>query len=309
MKWISRQDCREAMKSIPANQVSMILTDPPYFMDGMGDDWNHDKLKAKTRKAGVIGSLPVGMKFDREQGKRLQEFLAPIAVEWMRILRPGGFVLCFSQNRLSHRTAIAIEDAGFEIRDMLVWKYEGQAKAFTQEHFVRKRNISEKEKTRLIEKLSGRKTPQLKPQSELIVLAQAPRDGTFVDNWDKWLTGLIDASAPHIEPDRFPGTVMPVSKPRERYGHMTAKPVELLRHLIRLFSHEESLIFDPFTGSGSTGEAARLEKRKFYGVEIDPLMAETAEKRIEGCLDEHARLQKDAKGMAGTEKNSLRISG
>ena len=129
------------------NSVSLIVTDPPYFIDGMDDGWNRADLVRKVRRAGVVGSLPVGMKFDRGQGKRLQEFLQPIAKDWLRIQRPGGFVLCFSQNRLVHRAAGALEEAGFEIRDVLAWKYEGQAKAFTQDHFVRKRKIPEREKT------------------------------------------------------------------------------------------------------------------------------------------------------------------
>ena len=96
-------------------------------------------------------------------------------------------MLCFSQNRLVHHAAISIEQAGFEIRDVLAWRYEGQAKAFSQDHFIKKRkDISDVEKQRLIRKLDGRKTPQLKPQCELIVLGMAPKEGTFVDNYDKW---------------------------------------------------------------------------------------------------------------------------
>ena len=174
------------------------------------------------------------MKFDAAQGSNLYAFLAPIAEQWVKVIKPGGFVLCFAQPRLAHRTACAIEDAGFEIRDMLAWKYEGQAKAFSQEHFVRRRNLPTSEKERIIKELGGRKTPQLKPQMELIVLAQAPREGTFVDNWLEYQTGLISTEDPLVSPDRFPGTVIPVPKTRERYGHMTAKPVELLRHLIRI---------------------------------------------------------------------------
>ena len=187
----------------------------------------------------------------------------------------------FPKSSCPPHTAIAIEEAGFEIRDMLAWRYEGQAKAFSQEHFVHRRNIPESEKRRLIKKMGGRKTPQLKPQCEMIVLAQAPREGTFVDNWDIWETGLIAPSSPLIEPDRFPGTVIPAKKPRDRHGHMTAKPVDLLRHLIRIFSPMNATVFDPFVGSGSTGVAARFEERNFIGIEIDPKMAKTAEKRIE----------------------------
>ncbi len=263
------------------NSVSLILTDPPYFIDGMDDGWDNSALERRLRPHGVVGALPIGMKFDATQGERLQKFLKPIAEEWMRIIKPGGFVLCFSQNRLAHHTAMAIEFAGFEIRDMLAWRYEGQAKAFSQDHFVRKRDISEKEKERLLQKLGGRKTPQLKPQCELIVLGQAPREGTFVDNWDKWETGLIDPRNPFLEAGKFPGTVVPAPKPRERHGHMTAKPVDLLRHFIRIFSADTGVVFDPFAGSGSTGVAARMEGRKFTGVEIDKAMAINAERRIE----------------------------
>ena len=276
-------DCRDLMPELENNSVSLILTDPPYFIDGLGENWNFSEIN-KRKKPGVVASMPAGMKFDPNQGKQLQQFLTPIAEQWQRVIKPGGFVLCFSQNRLAHHTAIAIETAGFEIRDIIVWKYEGQAKAFSQDHFIKKRKIPAKEKQRLIEKLGGRKTPQLKPQSELIILGQAPRETTLVDNWDNWETGLIDVSDPHLEKGRFPGNVMPVSKPRERFGHISVKPVDLLRHLIRIFSVEGSLVCDPFLGSGSTGVAAKLEGRSFLGIELDKQMAKTAEKRIKETI-------------------------
>ncbi len=278
--WVQSLDCRLAMPDMKANSVSLIVTDPPYFIDGMDDSWNRKSLLRRARKGAVVKSLPVGMKFDSAQGPRLREFLEPITHEWLRIVRPGGFVLCFSQNRLAHHAAMAIETAGFEIRDTLAWRYEGQAKAFSQNHFVHRSDLPQKEKYRLIAKLGGRKTPQLKPQYETIILAQAPREGTFVDNWDRWSTGLIDVSNPLIAPDRFPGTVIPARKPRDRYGHITAKPVDLLRHLIRIFSPKGALVFDPFAGSGSTGVAALLEGRRFSGVEKDAAMARTANQRI-----------------------------
>ncbi len=251
----------------------------------MDDRWQHAHLRSRVKK-GVIGGLPVGMKFDPRQGQRLYKFLHPVAGEWLRLLKPGGFALCFSQPRLVHRTACALEDAGFEIRDVLAWKHEGQAKAFTQAHFIRRRRgLSERKKKQMLRVLGRRKTPQLKPQMELIVLAQAPRDGTYADNWFQHRAGLIDTENPLVEPDRFPGTVIAVPKPRQRYEHMTAKPVPLLRHLIRIFCAEEqegqpAVVFDPFAGSGSTGVAARLEGRSFQGFEIDPKMSEIANRRI-----------------------------
>ncbi len=280
-RWVYPQDCRIGMRSLGDNTVSLVLTDPPYFIDGMGDDWDHKKLRRRT-KPGVVGGIPAGQKFDPQQGINLQQFMIPVAEECLRVLKPGGFMLCFSQPRLVHRTAMAIESAGFEIRDMLGWQYEGQAKAFTQDHFVRKMDISEQNKEEIITKLEGRKTPQLKPQMELIVLAQKPREGTFVENWLEHETGLIDTLNPLINPNKFPGTLIPCAKPRDRHNHMTVKPVELCRHLIRIFGgrRDGGSVLDPFTGSGTTGVAALCEGWNFVGYEIDTEMADIAEERI-----------------------------
>lgn len=251
-----------------------------FSKDELGFSQNTPGAARARCKNGVVGGLPAGMKFDPRQGRRLYSFIGAAAKEWLRVLKPGGFALCFSQPRLSHRTAAALEDAGFEIRDMLAWRYEGQAKAFSQEHFIRRRNLPEKTKQQIIRALEGRKTPQLKPQMELIVLAQAPREGTFVGNWLQHRAGLIDVSAPFIEPEKFPGTVIPASKPRKRRGHMTEKPVDLLRHLIRIFCAKGGTVLDPFAGSGSSGVAAKLEGRGFVGFEMDKTTARAAAKRI-----------------------------
>ena len=130
--------------------------------------------------------LPIGMKFDVNQGLKLQQFMTPIAKELFRIIKPGGFVLMFSAPRLYHRMAMAVEDAGFEIRDQYAWRFtkRSQFKAFTMDHFVLKKECwTDKQKKAVIKELGGRKTPQLRPQFESILCAQKPREGTFVDNW------------------------------------------------------------------------------------------------------------------------------
>lgn len=282
---VRHQDCRTGLAALKSASVSLVLTDPPYFTDGLDASWDEERLRRRTAAAGAVKGLPVGMKFDPRQGTRLADFLRPIAAEWLRVLKPGGFALCFSQGRLVHHVAMSIEEAGFEIRDLLAWRYEGQAKAFTQTHFVRRRkDLSEAEQERRIHALGGRKTPQLKPQMEPIVLAQAPREGTFVENWLKWRTGLVELSHPRVG-QGTPGTVIPVPKPRsirERHAHRAAKPVLLLRHLIRIFCDEtpDALVLDPFAGCGSTGEAALLEGRGFLGYETNATFAARANTRL-----------------------------
>lgn len=275
-------DCRNVLKQLNDNSIDLIITDPPYFIDGMGNDWNKENLSKKVKKAKVVGGLPVGMKFDVEQGKKLQEFMEPICNEFMRILKPGGFCIIFSQARLYHRMAIATENAGFEIRDMLGWKYEGQAKAFSLNHFVKKmKNLTEEEQNQIIKDMEGWKTPQLKPQIEPMVMAQKPKEGTFIENWIKYNVGLINIT--ESLDGMFPGNIMEVSKKErdEKIEHLTVKPVKLISHLVKLFSKENQIVLDAFMGSGSHGVASIQNNRRFIGIEIDKDYFEIAKERIE----------------------------
>lgn len=274
-------DCREVLKGLEANSVHFVLTDPPYFLDGMGADWNDRRIRKSAAKAGVVGGLPVGMRFDKRQGIALQSFIGEVSRELHRLLMPGGFFVCFSQPRLFHRLAVGIEDAGFEMRDMLVWRYSkrAQAKAFSQNHFIERMNISVAEKARLKASLEGRKTPQLRPQFEAMALAQKPREGTFVENWDRWRVGLVDMR--QTLDGKTPSTVMSVEKSRAVEDHPTPKPLLLLSHLIRLFTCKGQVVLDPFIGSGSTAFAAQNEGRRCIGIEIEPSYVELAQRQLE----------------------------
>lgn len=243
-------------------------------------------MQNKASKSGVIGGLPIGMKFDRMQGERLQEFMNPLASQFFRVLKPGGFCIVFSQARLYHRMAMSLDLAGFEIRDMLAWKYEGQAKAFSQTHFIKKdKTLSASQKESLIKELDGMKTPQLKPRIEPMVLAQKPKIGTFVQNWQEYKLGLINSK--ESLDGGFPSNVMEISKhirkteSEEKIKHLTRKPVRLISHLVRLFTQEGQIVLDPFFGSGSHAIASLENNRKFVGFEIEKRYFEITQKRIE----------------------------
>jgi site-specific DNA-methyltransferase (adenine-specific) len=273
---IINEDCRVAFKRLKANTVDLIATDPPYFLDGMGDDWSDDALNEKQSRARAIGGLPVGMKFDPNQGIRLQKFFKKVFPQAKRVLKPGGFMLCFSQGRLFHRMAIAAEEAGFEIRDLYIWEHQGgQGKSFRQDHFIKKMNISQLEKNQMIEALQGRKTPQLRPKFEVILLAQKPKDGTFVNNWMKWKTGLVQTDF-----DGQQSTMFSYKKSLKKIGHLTPKPVDLMERLIEVFSLPGQVVLDPFMGSGSTGVAALKQNRDFIGFEIEQKYFDIAQSRL-----------------------------
>jgi len=93
-------DCIEQMKTLEADSVDAIVTDPPYGLEFMGKEWDG------------FGT-PLGFQTWSEQWAR----------EALRVLKPGGHLLAFGGTRMYHRLAAGIEDAGFEIRDTLMWLY------------------------------------------------------------------------------------------------------------------------------------------------------------------------------------------
>lgn len=88
-------DCREALARFPAHRFDAVVTDPPYEIGFMGRSWDS-----------------AGVAFDPKTWAAV-----------LRVLKPGGHLLAFGATRTYHRIAVAIEDAGFEIRDSLHWFY------------------------------------------------------------------------------------------------------------------------------------------------------------------------------------------
>lgn len=274
-------DCFEMMKGLGLDEdVDFVVTDPPYFLDGLDEKWSKG---SKCDSTGTIRGLPVGMKFDPKHGRKLERFMRAFGESVIKVMKPGAFAAVFSQPRLVHRLATGLEDAGFEVRDMFAWHFTNKAqfKAFSMDHFVKKADIGEGEKERILASLAGRKTPQLRPQFESIVLLQKPKQGTHVCNWMLHKTGLIDAKA--SLDDMSPTTVMKVEKPdKEKFNtHLTVKPVPLIRHLIELFTLPGQVVLDPFLGSGTTAVACMEAKRECIGIEIDAEYVLIARRRLE----------------------------
>lgn len=297
---VSYGECVEMMKKIPSNSIDMVCTDPPYFLDGLGDDWNKESLDNKGSSA-VVGNLPKGMKFDRNQSKKFNEFYSKVSFEVYRILKPGGAFISFSSPRLYHSMAMAIENAGFEIRDMLGWIYtQSQVKAFSQDHIIEKdKLLNTEQKKQLKETCNNWKTPQLKPAIEPMCLAVKPIEGRYIDNFQKYGTGLMNTSEETKTGEGFfPSNIMTtdkveesmdrvflVSKPNKTekgdYNtHLSVKPVGLISHLVKLFTKEDAIVLDPFMGSGTTAVACVQSKRRYIGFDINKEYIKITERRI-----------------------------
>jgi DNA modification methylase len=146
MSWtIHHGDCREVMATLDAESVDAIVTDPPYGLSFMGKGWDH----------GVPGV----------------EFWAKA----LRVAKPGAHLLAFGGTRTYHRLACAIEDAGWEIRDCVMWVY---GSGFPKSHNMKG-------------EWSGWGTA-LKPAWEPIIVARKPLVGTVAENVLTHGTGAIN---------------------------------------------------------------------------------------------------------------------
>jgi len=148
-------DCLDVLQSMDSASVSAIVTDPPYGIAFMQSKW---------------------------------DYAVPSVAIWeqcLRVLKPGGHLLAFAGTRTQHRMCVNIEDAGFEIRDMIAWVYGSG--------FPKSMNIGKK-----LEGWDGWGTA-LKPALEPITVARKPFKGTVANNVLEHGTGAINIDGCRIE--------------------------------------------------------------------------------------------------------------
>ena len=150
-------NCLSVLKGLPDDSVDSIVTDPPYGLSFMGKKWDYD-----------VPSVEVWR-------------------ECLRVLKPGGHLLAFAGSRTYHRLVVNVEDAGFEIRDQIMWVYGSG--------FPKSRNIGHK-----AEEWVGWGSA-LKPAHEPIVVARKPLIGTIVENVLEHGTGGLNIDGCRIGTD------------------------------------------------------------------------------------------------------------
>lgn len=217
---IVNANCLDAMRDMPAGSVYAIVTDPPYGLSFMGKDWDH--------------GVP-GVAFWQEA---------------LRVAKPGAHLLAFGGTRTYHRLACAIEDAGWEIRDCIMWVYgSGFPKSMDVAKAIDKSNGYEGEVIgeRTVDvgmqggnMHAGRKQQQqqqqiralspeaaswsgwgtaLKPAVEPIVVARKPLEGTVAANVLKYGTGAINIDACRVPTEETVVVHSPARKTLLDSGH------------------------------------------------------------------------------------------
>jgi DNA modification methylase len=162
-------NCLDKLKELDSNSVDSIVTDPPYELGFMGKSWDN---------TGIANNV--------EMWK-----------ECLRVLKPGGHLLSFGGTRTYHRMAVAIEDAGFEIRDMIEWVYgSGFPKSLNIGKAVDKLQGNEREEKDVT--FPDGSKPR-KTAGHFTVGENIPRNTKYTkgtSEWEGWGTALKPAHEP-----------------------------------------------------------------------------------------------------------------
>ncbi len=296
---IINNDCLLELTNLNDNTIDCVITDPPYFLHKLNENWSDEYIK-NDKKNSHITYLPKGMKFDKKQVKNLYDYYLEISKIIFKKLKPGGYFLTFSSPRLYHAIAMSCDIAGFEIRDMINWVYtQSIPKGMSINHLINKLDICDEKKENLKKEYLNFKTPQIKSCFEPICIAMKPIEKTFINNELNFKTGLLNFSNKvGINSDKIPSNIITLDEFNEIYDknflinkpnkkekgnnnlHITVKPINLIEHLIKIFTKEEALIVDPFLGSGTTAVACKNTNRKCIGIEIEKKYYEIALSRI-----------------------------
>ena len=221
---IHQGDCLNVLKELPDNSVDSIVTDPPYNLSSIKKRFGKENsAPAKYGKDGSFSRLSkgfMGKEWDNEVA-----FMPELWKECFRVLKAGGYLLSFGGTRTYHRMTCAIEDAGFEVRDMIEWVYGSgfpkslnigkavdklqgnEREKYIDEDFIKrnpkdnsdgvfesglKDGIDGAKRTKGTSKWEGWGTA-LKPAHEPICMARKPlAEKTVAENCLKWGTGGIN---------------------------------------------------------------------------------------------------------------------
>ncbi len=174
---IEQADCLDALPRLKAESVEVIITDPPYGIDFNGEPWDGQLIRRHTRSRAARQST----------AEALYAWSLTWALECLRVMRPGAHLAAFGAPRTAHRLACALEDAGFQLRDTLMWLYgSGMPKS---------------------RRLPCGQATALKPAYEPILLVRKPAEAPIEQNIKRHRTGALNAHACRVG-DRFPANVL-----------------------------------------------------------------------------------------------------
>jgi site-specific DNA-methyltransferase (adenine-specific) len=298
-------DALSVLAALPAGFADCVLTDPPYGIGFHDEDWDGSEIHyALGTGHPVLGA-----------GEAFERFSCLWANLCLRLLKPGGHLLAFGAPRTFHRLVAGVEDAGLEVRDQVLWLFDRGLPKSRNLPGGRGTTLKPAYEPVLVARkpfagtvmanVERHGTGALNIDPARIARPNAPGywpANVATSHSPDCPVNLIDTASPGpsrlfycakaTREEREAGCAgLPVQPTRIYTGrhhptrlvrnlHPTVKPVSLMRWLTRLAVPDGGLVVDPFAGSGSTGIAAVLERRRFLGIERDERYVDVACARL-----------------------------
>ena len=244
-------DCFEVMKEIPDNSVDLIIADMPY---------------------GVLNKSNPDAKWDKEID------LKTLWYHYKRIIKENGAILLFGQGLFGAKLMMS---------NPKWYKYDIIWDKNRKSNFLNAKRMLMRQHEQIF--VFYKKPPTYNPQMVKCLPYQRNHSrGKMSSEQTNRCFGNYGKAEAIILDEKYPGTIIKIPKGhgKEDFLHPTAKPVNLLRWLIRTYSNEGDLVLDNFCGSGSTLIAAIEEKRDWIGIEINEKFYDIAKKRVTERLRE-----------------------
>ncbi len=292
------EDCFLGLKKIPENTIDACITDPPYNYEFIGHKWNPEEIKRRTDRVAdsktLVKHIPYGSglaggvrnerwyKKNADNIKEYRKWTLNWGKEVFRVLKPGAYILVFNSSRTIAHVQVALEEAGFYARDIIVWKKNsGIPKGLNFSKKLEKEGISGSEKW------DGWHSC-LRNEWEAIVLLQKPLIDNYLTTVKNYDIGLMHAKN---SDGGFQSNILENFKRdrKENFNiHCTVKPISLIKKLIDLIvpKDKNKIVLDPFIGSGTTAIAALDNNIKYLGFEVDEEYCSIAKKRIDNYKKE-----------------------
>ena len=197
-------DCLEEVQKLVDKgiQVDSIVTDPPYHLTSIVERFGKEGSAPAKDKDGAFQRQSKGFMGKEWDGGDIA-FRKETWELFMKVLKPGGHLLAFSASRTYHRMAVAVEDAGFEIRDQIMWLYgSGFPKSLNLGKSVDKKLGNERIKTGQTKTHSNKGMPQAEERTAIGAGAfgQEVEEEITVgtSEWEGWGTALKPAHEPIV---------------------------------------------------------------------------------------------------------------
>jgi site-specific DNA-methyltransferase (adenine-specific) len=290
-------DCREIMQQLPENYISSCITDPPYNYEFIGHKWNHQEIERRKNRiqdsktlvknipygSGLAGGVRNKRWYQRNRNNILEyeNWCLEWAIELYRICKPGASVLVFNSTRTIAHVQVALEEAGFYARDILVYRRSsGIPKGMNLQKKLEQKGDEN------AQKWEGWHSC-LRNEWEAICVVQKPLVNNYTETLLEYGTGLFYTQQ---EDGGFQSNILENIKRDQNFDdkvHCTVKPLELMKKLVQIFvpKIQDSIIIDPFAGSGTTLVAAKQAGLDYIGIEIEPNYIEIINQRLESIND------------------------